>query len=408
MSFSLTAVRRLLLPGVAAATLAFGPAVRAEIHIGVVLSLTGPGASLGIPEENALKLWTGDLAGEKVRFTVLNDNTDSTTAAKNTQKLITEEKVDLILGSSLTPPSLAVVETAGQAGVPVISLAGGGAIVLPQEGPRKWAFKLSPTEQISVTMVIDHVLKNKGKTIATIGVSNSYGEGFLKVTEQVAAAKGVKVVAVEKSPEALVYARRNCAGSAVDVLEADVTLPSLLADRNGTVDLLVSNPPYIPEGAELDPEVADHDPAAALFGGPDGMSVRTVVRSGCYLTHDDGLYSRTTPLGRSDDGHLEPALSVWAQVLSRPEPDLAIVGMGRRDVSFDQDLPMPYGRPDSRVERLNDQHAYLRLAPADQSVRVGDWLEFGVSHPCTVFDKWQLIPVLDADHRVVELVRTFF
>mgnify|MGYP000311271039 CR=1 FL=1 len=82
-----------------------------------------------------------------------------------------------------------------------------------------------------------------------------------------------QVVAVEKSPEALVYARRNCAGSAVDVLEADVTLPSLLADRNGTVDLLVSNPPYIPEGAELDPEVADHDPAAALFGGPDGMSV---------------------------------------------------------------------------------------------------------------------------------------
>jgi len=81
------------------------------------------------------------------------------------------------------------------------------------------------------------------------------------------------VVAVEKSPEALGYARRNCAGSGVEVLEADVTVPSLLADRNGTVDLLVSNPPYIPDGAELDPEVMDHDPAAALFGGPDGMSV---------------------------------------------------------------------------------------------------------------------------------------
>lgn len=82
-----------------------------------------------------------------------------------------------------------------------------------------------------------------------------------------------QVVAVEKSPEALVYARRNCAGSAVEVLEADVTVPSLLADRDGTVDLLVSNPPYIPDGAELDPEVIDHDPAAALFGGPDGMFV---------------------------------------------------------------------------------------------------------------------------------------
>lgn len=81
------------------------------------------------------------------------------------------------------------------------------------------------------------------------------------------------VVAVEKSPEALVYARRNCAGTAIEVLEADVTVPGLLAERNGTVDLLVSNPPYIPDGAELDPEVIDHDPAAALFGGPDGMSV---------------------------------------------------------------------------------------------------------------------------------------
>jgi release factor glutamine methyltransferase len=81
------------------------------------------------------------------------------------------------------------------------------------------------------------------------------------------------VVAVEKSPDALVYTRRNCEGSAVEVLEADVTVPSLLSDRTGTVDLLVSNPPYIPDGADLDPEVIDHDPAAALFGGPDGMSV---------------------------------------------------------------------------------------------------------------------------------------
>lgn len=191
-------LRRLLVPGVAAAALAVGGAAHAEIHIGVTLSLTGPGASLGMPAENALKLWSADMGGQKVRFTVLNDGTDSTTATKNTQKLITEDKVDLIIGSSVTPPSLAVVEAAGSAGVPVMSMAGGGAIVLPQDGPRKWAFKLSPTEPISVTMVIDHLLKNKGKTLATIGLSTSYGEGFLKVTEQIAAQKGVKLVAIEK------------------------------------------------------------------------------------------------------------------------------------------------------------------------------------------------------------------
>ncbi|WP_102141689.1 alanine racemase [Mycobacterium hubeiense] len=138
---------------------------------------------------------------------------------------------------------------------------------------------------------------------------------------------------------------------------------------------------------------------------PAGLTVRTVVRSGCYLTHDDGLYRRTSPLR---DGLL-PAMSVWAQMISRPEPDLALLTMGRRDVSYDQDLPVPYGLSDSHVVKLNDQHAYLRLSPADQGrVAVGDWLEFGISHPCTTFDKWPMIPVLDNDHRVVELVRTFF
>ncbi|KUI36757.1 alanine racemase [Mycobacterium sp. GA-2829] len=147
--------------------------------------------------------------------------------------------------------------------------------------------------------------------------------------------------------------------------------------------------------------------ADVLTGGwPGGLTVRTVLRSGCYLTHDDGLYARTSPLGRGESGGLTPAMSVWAQVLSRPEDGLALVGMGRRDVSFDQGLPVPKALRDSQIERLNDQHAYLRVG-ADE-VAVGDWLEFGVSHPCTTFDKWQLIPVLDDDNRVVDLIRTFF
>jgi D-serine deaminase-like pyridoxal phosphate-dependent protein len=130
---------------------------------------------------------------------------------------------------------------------------------------------------------------------------------------------------------------------------------------------------------------------------------RTIVRSGAYLTHDDGLYARTSPLRAV----LQPALQVWAQVVSRPEPGLAVLTMGRRDVSFDQDLPVPLGLADSAVTKLNDQHAYLRLGE-DDSVEVGSWLGFGISHPCTVFDKWQLIPELDADDRVVGLIRTFF
>lgn len=151
--------------------------------------------------------------------------------------------------------------------------------------------------------------------------------------------------------------------------------------------------------------------ADVLTGWPRSMPVRTIVRSGCYLTHDHGLYARTSPLSRPGSGpsRLMPALAVYAQVVSRPEPDLAVLTMGRRDVSFDQGLPVPLGLSDSRVFTLNDQHALLRLGSPDVSrVEVGSWLEFGVSHPCTTFDKWQLIPVLDAEERVVELVRTFF
>src|SRR4029078_5295847 len=143
----------------------------AEIHIGVILSTTGPAASLGIPEEQAIKLWPGEIGGEKgrvnvvdasgddeeLRCTVLTDASDTTTATKNAQRLINEDKVDLIIGASVTPTSLAVVETAGQAQVPVICLAGGGASVLPQDAPRKWAFKLSPTEPISIGLVLDHM-----------------------------------------------------------------------------------------------------------------------------------------------------------------------------------------------------------------------------------------------------------
>lgn len=149
---------------------------------------------------------------------------------------------------------------------------------------------------------------------------------------------------------------------------------------------------------------------------------RTVLRSGAYLTNDAGLYLRTSPLTRpgAPPGGFVAAIQVWAQVCSRPEPGLALLTMGRRDVSFDQDLPVPQQlRIGSRwvddvlagceVVKLNDQHAFLRLSPsADTVVEVGSWIAFGVSHPCTVFDKWQLIPVIEEHGRVTELVRTFF
>lgn len=146
--------------------------------------------------------------------------------------------------------------------------------------------------------------------------------------------------------------------------------------------------------------------------------VRRVVRSGGYLTHDHGMLERASPLSGSAQhrlGALTPALQLWAYVLSTPEPGLAICGFGKRDASFDAGPPTPVARlpreggnvvlADAGIDRLNDQHAFLRHTT---ELAVGDIVVFGLSHPCTAFDKWPLIPVLDEEDLVVSAVRTYF
>lgn len=148
--------------------------------------------------------------------------------------------------------------------------------------------------------------------------------------------------------------------------------------------------------------------------------VRVVLRGGCYASHDSGLYERLSPLGPRGgeaDG-LRAALEAWGVVLSRPEPGLAIVGLGKRDVPFDIDLPFPLHAADREgrlrdvrgrmaVTALNDQHAYLRLEPGEEP-EVGELVGFGISHPCLAFDRWPLIPLVDDAYTVVGGVRTFF
>jgi D-serine dehydratase len=130
--------------------------------------------------------------------------------------------------------------------------------------------------------------------------------------------------------------------------------------------------------------------------------VRVVVRAGCYVTHDDGLYAGVTPLPG-----LRAALELWARVLSCPEPGLAIVGFGKRDAPYDLGLPI-VRRPSGglTVEALNDQHAFVR--DPGGMLGVGDTVVCGISHPCTAFDKWPLIALVDDDDVVVDAIRTRF
>jgi D-serine deaminase-like pyridoxal phosphate-dependent protein len=159
------------------------------------------------------------------------------------------------------------------------------------------------------------------------------------------------------------------------------------------------------------------DLVAAGIGGDwlPGHTVTPILRSGAYITHDHGTYERMTPFNRIPaEGSLKPALELWAQVLSTPEPSLAIAGLGKRDAPFDEGLPVPLSlRRAGVVEplaaqctRLNDQHAYLTVLPG--TVRPGDLIRFGISHPCTAFDRWRVIPMVDDAYAVTDLLRTYF
>ena len=150
---------------------------------------------------------------------------------------------------------------------------------------------------------------------------------------------------------------------------------------------------------------------------------RLILRSGCYITHDHGMYSETSPLQAGNSaaadqfGALQPALEVWTYVQSVPEPGLAILTCGRRDVPFDYGLPVPlrhltrsgdeHDVEGWTITNVNDQHAYMGLGTGGTPA-VGDRVVLGISHPCTAFDKWRLIPVVDDSYDVIDAIRTFF
>lgn len=170
----------------------------ADISIGVMVSTTGPGATLGIPEQNTVKLWPTEIAGEKLRITVLNDESDTTTAVRNANKLVTENAVDVIVGPSLTPTSLAALDVAAQNRVPMISLAGGNAITEPPDGPRRWAFRMAAPDAIAVTLALEHMVSHGVKRVGVIALATSFGEGYTKTLERLAPTRGVEVVGIER------------------------------------------------------------------------------------------------------------------------------------------------------------------------------------------------------------------
>ena len=170
----------------------------ADLNVGITLSATGPAASLGIPEKNTVALLPTSIGGQKVNYIVLDDASDTTAAVKNAKKLIGEHKVDLIIGSTTTPNSLAMIDTVAEAETPMIAMAASARIVEPMDEKRKWVFKTPQNDAQMSTAIVEHMTSNNVKTVAYIGFADAYGEGWYGEFAKVAEVRKLALVGNER------------------------------------------------------------------------------------------------------------------------------------------------------------------------------------------------------------------
>ncbi|HEX7436000.1 MAG TPA: ABC transporter substrate-binding protein [Caldimonas sp.] len=191
-------MNRILKTALIAALVGVAGATRADINVGVTVSATGPAASLGIPEKNTIALMPQTIGGQKVNYIVLDDASDTVAAVSNARRLITENKVDVLLGSTTTPNSLAMIDVVSEAQTPMISMAASARIVEPVDAKRRWVFK-TPQNDIMMSLAIATHMANAGvKTVGFIGFADAYGEGWYQEFSKIAAVKGLSIVANER------------------------------------------------------------------------------------------------------------------------------------------------------------------------------------------------------------------
>src|SRR5438067_9023593 len=173
-------------------------AASADINIGVTLSATGPAASLGIPEKNTIEILPATVAGQKINWIVLDDGSDTTKAVTNIRKLTTEDKVDVVVGSTITPNSLAMMDVAADTETPMISMAASARIVDPANPKTRWVFKTPQSDSLMADAIAVNMKANGVKTVGYIGFNDAYGESWLTEIKRSAQTAGIRIVAEEK------------------------------------------------------------------------------------------------------------------------------------------------------------------------------------------------------------------
>jgi branched-chain amino acid transport system substrate-binding protein len=212
----------------AALSLAVTGTARADINVGVTLSATGAAASLGIPERNTFELLPTTIAGQKVNWIVLDDGSDTTKAVTNTRKLLSEDKVDVIVGSTVTPNSLAMIDIVADAETPMIAMAASGRVVDPANPKTKWVFKTPQSDSLMADAIAVSMKGNGVKTLGYIGFNDAYGDSWLTEIKRSAQTAGIKVVSEEKY-------NRNDASVTGQILKIVATNPdAVLVGASGT------------------------------------------------------------------------------------------------------------------------------------------------------------------------------
>jgi len=203
-------------------------AALADINVGVSVSATGPAASLGIPEKNSIALLPTTMGGQKVNYIILDDASDPTAATRNIKKFVSENKVDVVIGSTITPNSLAMMDVAVDNETPIISMAGSAIVVEPMDAKRKWVFKTAQNDAHMATALVQHMTDKNVQTVAFIGFADAYGEGWYKEFARIAEARKLKIVASERY-------QRNDASVTGQILKIMVTRPdAILVGGAGT------------------------------------------------------------------------------------------------------------------------------------------------------------------------------
>jgi D-serine deaminase-like pyridoxal phosphate-dependent protein len=274
-----------------------------------------------------------------------------------------------------------------------------------------------------VKLLADALLRNNGSRPLNVLLDVGYLGGRTGVRDiDTALAVGSAVAAVDRLQLVGVSAYEGTAGGETmeEKLEVVTDLATMVRRTTAALwgaELLPKGEPILVSagGSAFFDVMADELSGQWLAGAETFL----VLRSGSYITHDDGVYRAITGYQRVPDGRgLRPALQLWAQVVSQPEEGLALVGFGKRDAPLDAGFPVPLRIKRTNlplesldgcvITQLEDQHAYMSFPITEKSIQPGDVIGFGVSHPCTAFDKWRVMPVVDDDLRVVDCIETYF